>query len=187
VCPRPLHRQQYQVCVRMLVWPNYVDGTADPLCRSLKEGPEQFIQQAKIIKKYGAAVVVMAFDEAGQAVETDRKIAICERSFRILVDDVGMKPQDVIFDPNILTIATGMGMLNKNQRVRVCVCVCTKKHSNSLIQEEHNAYGLNFLECIPEIKRRCPGCSISGGVSNLSFSFRGMETVRKAMHTVFLV
>lgn len=129
--------------------------------RSLKEGEAAFIEHAKIIKKHGAAVVVMAFDEEGQAVDKAGKVAICERSFRILVDKVGMDPNAIIFDPNILTIGTGM--------------------------EEHNDYAVNFLEAIPEIKRRCPGCRISGGVSNLSFSFRTAESVRKAMNSAFLV
>lgn len=127
---------------------------------SLKEGEEDFIKKAKIVKRHGAAVVVMAFDELGQAAEVERKVEICERSFRILVDKVGFNPNDIIFDPNILTIATGI--------------------------EEHNFYAINFIEATKLIKEKCPGCRVSGGVSNISFSFRGMETVREAMHSVFL-
>ncbi|KAI9271609.1 methionine synthase [Phascolomyces articulosus] len=127
---------------------------------SLKEGEEDFIAKAKIVKRYGAAVVVMAFDETGQAVERDEKVRICTRSYRILVDKVGFNPYDIIFDPNILTIATGM--------------------------EEHNNYGVEFIQAISDIKRTLPGAKISGGVSNLSFAFRGMDKVREAMHSVFL-
>ncbi|KAI9498247.1 methionine synthase [Zychaea mexicana] len=127
---------------------------------SLKEGEEDFIRKAKLIKRFGAAVVVMAFDEEGQAAEADRKVEICTRSYRILVDQVGFNPYDIIFDPNILTIATGM--------------------------EEHNNYGVEFINACREIKRTLPGAKISGGVSNLSFAFRGMDKVREAMHSVFL-
>ena len=127
---------------------------------SLKEGEEDFIEKARVIRRYGAGVVVMAFDETGQADTTERKIAICERSYRILVDQVHFPPQDIIFDPNILAIATGM--------------------------EEHNDYAQNFIEATREIKKRCPGVHISGGVSNLSFSFRGNNRVREAIHSAFL-
>ncbi|KAL2911474.1 hypothetical protein HK105_209053 [Polyrhizophydium stewartii] len=127
---------------------------------SLKEGEEEFIKKAKIIRRFGAATVVMAFDEVGQAVECDRKFAICERSYRILVDKVGFDPSDIIFDPNILTIATGM--------------------------EEHNNYAVEFINVCREIKAKLPHAHISGGVSNLSFSFRGKEALRQAMHSVFL-
>ncbi|KAG2172229.1 hypothetical protein INT43_004770 [Umbelopsis isabellina] len=127
---------------------------------SLKEGEADFIKKAKIIKRFGAAVVVMAFDEVGQAAEADRKIQICTRSYRILVDQLGFNPQDIIFDPNILTIATGM--------------------------EEHNNYAVEFIEATRMIKETLPGAKISGGVSNLSFAFRGMDKVREAMHSVFL-
>lgn len=127
---------------------------------SLKEGEDAFIEVASEIKKYGAGVVVMAFDEKGQATSTGGKVAICKRSYDLLVEKVGMDPGDIIFDPNILTIATGI--------------------------EEHSAYAKNFIEAIPEIKKQCPGCRISGGVSNLSFSFRGNNVVREAMHSVFL-
>lgn len=127
---------------------------------SLKEGEEEFIKKAKIIKRFGAAVVVMAFDEIGQAAEADRKIEICTRSYNILVKEVGFNPYDIIFDPNILTIATGM--------------------------EEHNNYAVEFIEACRGIKETLPGAKISGGVSNLSFAFRGMDKVREAMHSVFL-
>uniref|UniRef100_A0A2P2I5S8 Methionine synthase n=1 Tax=Hirondellea gigas TaxID=1518452 RepID=A0A2P2I5S8_9CRUS len=127
---------------------------------SLKEGEQDFLYKAKLIKRYGAAVVVMAFDEEGQATDTENKVKICQRSYKLLVEKIGMNPQDIIFDPNILTIATGM--------------------------EEHNEYGVNFLEATKLIKEKCPGARISGGVSNFLFSFRGMERIREAMHSVFL-
>ncbi|KAG0720022.1 Methionine synthase [Chionoecetes opilio] len=127
---------------------------------SLKEGEEDFICKAKLIKKYGAAVVVMAFDEKGQAVDVDGKVKICQRSYKILVGTVGLNPNDIIFDPNILTVATGI--------------------------EEHNLYGSNFIEAVRIIKATCPGARVSGGVSNFSFSFRGKEVMREAMHSVFL-
>ncbi|KAI9360177.1 methionine synthase [Pilaira anomala] len=127
---------------------------------SLKEGEEEFIKKAKIVKRFGAAVVVMAFDEVGQAAEAERKIEICTRSYNILVNKVGFNPYDIIFDPNILTIATGM--------------------------EEHNNYGVEFINACIGIKKTLPGAKISGGVSNLSFAFRGMDKVREAMHSVFL-
>jgi 5-methyltetrahydrofolate--homocysteine methyltransferase len=126
---------------------------------SLKEGEAAFLAQARIIRRFGAAVVVMAFDETGQADTRDRKVAICERAWRLLVAD-GFPATDIIFDPNIFAVATGI--------------------------EAHDRYGLDFIEATAEIKRRCPGARISGGVSNLSFSFRGNETVRRAMHSVFL-
>ncbi|OLY84291.1 Methionine synthase [Smittium mucronatum] len=127
---------------------------------SLKEGEDEFIQKAKIIKRYGAAAVVMAFDEDGQAVTRERKFQICKRSYDILVNLVGFNPNDIIFDPNILTICTGM--------------------------DEHANYAVEFIGAIKDIKENLPGAKISGGVSNLSFSFRGMETIRQAMHSVFL-
>merc|ERR1719348_1476490 len=127
---------------------------------SLKAGEEDFILKARTIKRFGGAVVCMAFDEEGQAAEADRKVEICQRSYKILVEKVGFNPQDIIFDPNILTIATGI--------------------------EEHNTYGKDFIEATKIIKETCPGCRISGGVSNFSFSFRGKEFVREAMHSVFL-
>ena len=127
---------------------------------SLKEGEERFKEQAQLIKRYGAAVVVMAFDEAGQADTLDRKVEICTRAYRILTEDVAFPPQDVIFDPNILTVATGI--------------------------EEHNNYAVNFIEAVRRIKATLPHCKVSGGVSNISFSFRGNNVVREAMHAAFL-
>jgi 5-methyltetrahydrofolate--homocysteine methyltransferase len=127
---------------------------------SLKEGEEQFLHYARLVRRYGAAVVVMAFDEKSQATEIDHKLAVCERAFRLLTQKVGMPPEDVIFDPNILTVATGI--------------------------EEHNVYAINFFEATRLIKQRCPGAKISGGVSNISFSFRGNDVVREAMHAAFL-
>src|SRR5579862_5918457 len=127
---------------------------------SLKEGEEKFRQNASIVRKYGAAVVVMAFDEQGQAATYEDKIRICERAYRILVDDIGFPPEDVIFDPNILTVATGM--------------------------EEHNNYALDFINATRWIKANLPHAKVSGGVSNISFSFRGNNKVREAMHSAFL-
>src|SRR5574344_1842387 len=127
---------------------------------SMKEGVEPFKQQAKLIKRYGAAAVVMAFDEQGQADTFERKIEICERAYRILVDEVGFPPEDIIFDPNIFAVATGI--------------------------EEHANYAVDFIEATRWIKQHLPGAKVSGGVSNVSFSFRGNEPVREAIHTVFL-
>jgi 5-methyltetrahydrofolate--homocysteine methyltransferase len=127
---------------------------------SLKEGEEVFRRQAGLIRRYGAAVVVMAFDEEGQAVDAPRKVEILARAYRILTEEVGFDPTDVIFDPNILAVATGI--------------------------EEHNRYALETLEAIRELKRRFPLAKVSGGVSNLSFSFRGNDAVREAMHAAFL-
>ncbi|MDA0737400.1 MAG: methionine synthase [Nitrospirae bacterium] len=127
---------------------------------SLKEGEEKFKEQAHIIKRYGAAVVVMAFDEEGQADTTERKVGICTRAYNILTKEVGFPPQDIIFDPNILTVATGI--------------------------DEHNNYAMNFLEATRQIKATLPHCKVSGGLSNISFSFRGNNGVREAMHTAFL-
>jgi 5-methyltetrahydrofolate--homocysteine methyltransferase len=127
---------------------------------SLKEGEEKFIDQARLIRRYGAAVIVMAFDERGQADTLVRKIEICERTYRILTERVGFPPQDIIFDPNILTIGTGI--------------------------EEHNDYAVNFIEATRWIKQNLPLAKVSGGVSNISFSFRGNNPVREAMHSAFL-
>ena len=127
---------------------------------SMKEGEEEFKRQASIIKKYGASAVVMAFDEEGQADTTERKVEICKRAYDILVNDVGFNAEDIIFDPNIFAVATGI--------------------------EEHNEYAINFIEATKQIKEHCPGAKISGGVSNISFSFRGNNTVREAMHSAFL-
>jgi 5-methyltetrahydrofolate--homocysteine methyltransferase len=126
---------------------------------SMKEGEAAFLEQARLCRDYGAAVVVMAFDETGQADTRERKIEICERAYRLLTG-IGFPPEDLIFDPNIFAIATGM--------------------------EEHDRYALDFIEAVSEIKARCPHVHCSGGLSNLSFSFRGNETVRRAMHSVFL-
>ncbi len=127
---------------------------------SLKEGEAEFIRQAKLVRRYGAAAVVMAFDEQGQADTTERKVSICLRAFNILTQQVGFKPQDIIFDPNIFAVATGI--------------------------EEHNEYALNFMDATRQIKALCPGAKVSGGVSNISFSFRGNDKVREAMHSAFL-
>src|SRR3984957_7176632 len=127
---------------------------------SLKEGEEVFLEHARKVMRYGAAVVVMAFDETGQADTVERKIGICERAYKLLTETVGMAPEDIIFDPNIFAVATGI--------------------------EEHNRYSLDFIEATAAIKARMPGVHVSGGVSNVSFSFRGNDAVREAMHSVFL-
>ena len=127
---------------------------------SLKEGEAEFRRQATLVRRYGAAAVVMAFDEKGQADTFQRKIEICERAYRVLVDEVGFPPEDIIFDPNIFAIATGI--------------------------EEHDNYAVDFIEATRWIKQNLPGAKVSGGVSNVSFSFRGNEPVREAIHTVFL-
>jgi 5-methyltetrahydrofolate--homocysteine methyltransferase len=126
---------------------------------SMKEGEEEFLHHARKVRDYGAAVVIMAFDEVGQADTKERKVEICERAYKLLVED-GFPPEDIIFDPNIFAIATGI--------------------------EEHRRYALDFIEACREIKARCPHVHISGGLSNLSFSFRGNEPVRRAMHSIFL-
>lgn len=127
---------------------------------SMKEGEEAFIYHARLVRRYGAAVIVMAFDEQGQADTFARKVEICQRAYKILVEQVGFPPEDIIFDPNIFAIATGI--------------------------EEHNNYGVDFIQATREIKRICPHAMISGGVSNVSFSFRGNNLVREAIHAVFL-
>jgi len=127
---------------------------------SLKEGDEAFLEKARKVREYGAAMVVMAFDEKGQADTVERKVAICSRAYDLLVDQAGIPPEDIIFDPNILAIATGI--------------------------EEHAGYAKAFIEATRQIKRRCPGVHISGGISNLSFSFRGNDRVREAIHSAFL-
>ena len=127
---------------------------------SMKEGVEQFKHQAKLVRRYGAAAVVMAFDEKGQADTFERKIEICERAYRMLVDEIGFPPEDIIFDPNIFAIATGI--------------------------EEHDNYAVDFINATRWIKENLPGAKVSGGVSNVSFSFRGNDPVREAIHTVFL-
>ena len=127
---------------------------------SLKEGEDNFIQQAKLVMRYGAAVIVMAFDEEGQADTQERKVEICTRAYKVLTEKVGFPPEDIIFDPNIFAIATGI--------------------------EEHNNYAVDFIEATREIKRTLPHAKVSGGVSNVSFSFRGNNPVREAIHSVFL-
>jgi len=127
---------------------------------SLKEGEEVFRQRAAEVRRLGASVVVMAFDEEGQAVERDHKVAVCQRAYRILTEEVGFPPEDIIFDPNVLTVGTGI--------------------------PEHEGYAVAFIEAVAEIKRTCPGSLVSGGVSNVSFAFRGNNVVREAMHAAFL-
>ena len=127
---------------------------------SLKEGEKVFKEQAKLAMRYGAAIVVMAFDEKGQGATLDDKVRICERAYTILVKEIGFPPSDIIFDPNVLTLATGM--------------------------DEHNSYGIDFIDAVREIKKRCPEARTSGGISNVSFSFRGNNLVREAMHASFL-
>ena len=127
---------------------------------SLKEGEEPFLEQARRIRNYGAGVVVMAFDEHGQAETVERKVGICGRAYDLLTERVGFPPEDLIFDPNVLAVATGI--------------------------EEHNGFAKAFIEALPRVKERCPGAHCSGGISNLSFSFRGNDVVREAMHSAFL-
>ncbi|MFN3630686.1 MAG: dihydropteroate synthase, partial [Casimicrobiaceae bacterium] len=127
---------------------------------SLKEGEAEFLRQARLVKKYGAAAVVMAFDERGQADTFARKIEICARAYRLLTEQVDFPASDIIFDPNVFALATGL--------------------------EEHNNYGVDFIEAVRWIRQNLPGAKTSGGISNLSFSFRGNDLVREAMHTVFL-
>src|SRR5690606_27868970 len=127
---------------------------------SLKEGEERFVREARLCRKYGAAVVVMGFDEEGQADNLERRKQIAERAYRILTEDVGFPAEDIIFDPNVFAVATGI--------------------------EEHAEYGLDFIEATRWIKQNLPGALVSGGISNVSFSFRGNNTVREAIHAVFL-
>ena len=137
-----------------------VQGKAIVNSISMKEGEEEFLKQARLIRQYGAAVVVMAFDEEGQATECNHKTEICKRAFRLLIDEAGFDPEDIIFDPNILTVGTGI--------------------------EEHSNYAVEFIEAVRRIKAECPGARTSGGVSNISFSFRGNNVVREAMNAAFL-
>ncbi|HAK61647.1 MAG TPA: methionine synthase, partial [Alphaproteobacteria bacterium] len=137
-----------------------VQGKAIVNSISLKEGEEAFLQQAGLLRRYGAAVVVMAFDEKGQADTADRKFEICARSYGLLTQKIGFPPEDIIFDPNIFAVATGI--------------------------EEHNNYAVEFFDAVKRIKRDLPYCRTSGGVSNVSFAFRGNNPVREAMHAVFL-
>jgi len=137
-----------------------VQGKAIVNSISLKEGEDAFREQARTVRRYGAAVVVMAFDETGQATSIEGRVSICERAYRILTEEVGMDPSDIIFDPNILTVATGI--------------------------DEHNDYAVNFIEATRQIKEKLPHAKVSGGVSNVSFSFRGNDYVREAIHAAFL-
>jgi len=137
-----------------------VQGKAVVNSISLKEGEKIFLEQARKVRRYGAAVIVMAFDEEGQAADAKRKVAICRRAYQLLTEKAGLAPEDIIFDVNILTVATGI--------------------------EEHNNYAVEFIEAVREIKKTLPGCKTSGGLSNISFSFRGNNPVREAMHCCFL-
>jgi 5-methyltetrahydrofolate--homocysteine methyltransferase len=137
-----------------------VQGKAVVNSLSLKEGTAEFLRQAKICRRHGASVVVMAFDEEGQATDTERRVAICKRAYNLLLEEAGFPPEDIIFDPNVLAIGTGI--------------------------EEHDQYAVSFIEATRRIKKECPGALISGGISNLSFSFRGNNRVREAIHAVFL-
>jgi len=137
-----------------------VQGKAVVNSISLKEGEADFLAKAAVVRRYGAGVVVMAFDEQGQADTATRKVEICERAYRLLVDQAGFEPGDIVFDPNVLAVATGL--------------------------EEHNNYGVDFIEALRIIKQRCPGARTSGGISNMSFAFRGNDRVREAMHSAFL-
>src|SRR5207302_3258322 len=127
---------------------------------SLKEGEAEFLATARLVRRYGAAVVVMAFDEQGQADTADRKVAICARAYRLLIEQAGFGPEDIIFDPNIFAVATGI--------------------------EEHNTYAIAYLDAVRRIKETLPHALVSGGVSNLSFAFRGSPKIREAMHSAFL-
>src|SRR5215203_1174572 len=138
----------------------HVQGKAVVNSISLKEGEEEFVRQACLLKRYGAAVIVMAFDERGQADTKDRKVEICKRAYRILTQEIGFPPEDIIFDPNVFAIATGI--------------------------EEHDNYGVDFIEAVREISESLPHAKTSGGISNVSFSFRGNNPVREAIHAVFL-
>nr|HNI28805.1 dihydropteroate synthase [Leptospiraceae bacterium] len=137
-----------------------IQGKAIVNSISLKEGETKFLDQARMLQKYGASVIVMAFDENGQAATKEDKVRICKRAYDLLVEKIGFPPEDIIFDPNILTVATGI--------------------------EEHNNYAVDFIEAVREIKQLCPKARVSGGVSNISFSFRGNNPIREAMHSVFL-
>ncbi len=137
-----------------------IQGKAIANSISLKEGEDAFRDKARILKRYGAGVVVMAFDEGGQAVDAEHKVAICRRAYRILTEEIGLAPDEIIFDPNVLAVATGI--------------------------EEHNDYAKSFIDATRQIKEACPGARVSGGVSNLSFSFRGNNTVREGMNAAFL-
>merc|ERR1719265_1650967 len=155
--PFMLDSSKWEVVEEGLKW---VQGKSIVNSISLKPGEEEFLRQAKLVQRYGAVVVIMAFDEQGQAATYEDKVRICQRSYKLLREKLDFNPQDIIFDCNVLTIATGL--------------------------PEHNSYGIDFINAVAEIKRTCPCVSFSGGLSNLSFSFRGLNSVRDAMHTVFL-
>ena len=159
VAKRPGHDRQLELSV-IEAGLKCVQGKSIVNSISLKEGEAKFLEQARLVRRYGAAVVVMAFDEEGQAVEKDRKVAICERAYRLLTEEVGFPPSDIIFDVNILTVGTGI--------------------------EEHNNYAVEFIEAVRELKQRFPEWKTSGGVSNVSFSYRGNDFVREAMNAAFL-
>ena len=137
-----------------------IQGKAIVNSISLKEGEEIFLDQARKCRSYGAAIVVMAFDEHGQADTADRKVEICQRAYKLLTEKIDFPAEDIIFDPNIFAVATGI--------------------------PEHDNYAVDFIEATKIIRKTCPGCHVSGGLSNVSFSFRGNEPVRRAMHAVFL-
>jgi len=155
--PMVVDSSKFNICVAGL---ECLQGKCIVNSISLKVGEKEFIEQAKLVKRYGAAVIVMAFDEEGQAADCEAKVRICQRAFKILTEVVKFNPVDIVFDLNILTICTGL--------------------------EEHNNYGVDFIKATKIIKDSCVGCKISGGLSNLSFSFRGLEVIREAMHSVFL-
>src|SRR5205085_11839713 len=137
-----------------------VQGKAVVNSISLKNGEEEFLRQAALVRQYGAAMIVMAFDESGQADSLQRRIDVCTRAYRLLTERAGIPPNDIIFDPNVLTVATGL--------------------------EEHRNYAIDFIEAVRWIKTNLPGARVSGGISNVSFSFRGNNAVREAMHSAFL-
>src|SRR5690349_18711525 len=157
---RDLYVTGVQTCALPISGLKCVQGKPIVNSISLKEGEAEFVKHAKLARRYGAAVVVMAFDEKGQADTLARKTGICERCYRILTEKAGFPPEDIIFDPNIFAIATGI--------------------------EEHNNYGRDYIEAVAWIRRKLAHAKTSGGVSNLSFSFRGNDAVREAMHTAFL-
>merc|ERR1719382_9153 len=155
--PFMIDSSKWSVIEEGLKW---VQGKSIVNSISLKVGEEEFLRQAKMCMRFGAAVVIMAFDEQGQAATFEDKVRICQRSYKLMRTKLNFPPEDIVFDCNVLTIATGL--------------------------PEHNSYGIDFIDAVAEIKRTCPCVSFSGGLSNLSFSFRGLNSVRDAMHTVFL-
>merc|ERR1719473_2449268 len=155
--PFMIDSSKWEVIEEGLKW---VQGKSIVNSISLKPGEEEFLRTAKLVQRYGAAVVLMAFDEQGQAATYEDKVRICQRSYKLLREELDFNPQDIIFDCNVLTIATGL--------------------------PEHNSYGIDFINAVEQLKKTCPCVSFSGGLSNLSFSFRGLNKVRYAMHSVFL-